>query len=74
MVVQSSNRSDSRETFKETPYVHKNPGCRGGKLLEDALREARAPSLQNPCRLLLGGADSRNITIERLQGQLAKLT
>ena len=52
----------------------KTPGRRGGKLLEDAQRAVKATSRQNPGQLLFGGADNRDITIERIQRQLAELT
>ncbi|GFZ09787.1 hypothetical protein Acr_21g0003860 [Actinidia rufa] len=48
MASHSSNRSDSRETRMETPHAPKTPGRRGGKLLEDAQRDAKATSGQNP--------------------------
>ena len=37
------------------------------ELLEDAQRAAKATSGQNPSQLLLGGVDSLDITIQRLQ-------
>ena len=72
MASQSSNYSDSQETRRETPYAPKTLGGRGAKLLDDAQRKARATSKQNPSRLLLRGADSRDIAIQRLKTQLAK--
>ena len=74
MASQSSNRFDNRETCRETPHVPKTPTHRGGKLLEDAQRAAMAIFGQNPGQLLPGGTNSRDITIERLQRQLAELT
>ncbi|GFZ14411.1 hypothetical protein Acr_24g0006010 [Actinidia rufa] len=74
MLSHSSNRSNSRETHKETPYAPKTPGHRGGKLLEDAQKTVGATSRQNPSRLLLRGEDSRDVIIEHLQRQLIKLT
>ncbi|GFS37695.1 hypothetical protein Acr_00g0053490 [Actinidia rufa] len=70
----SSNHTNSRETREEASHAPKTPWCRGGKLLEDAQRVAKATSGQKPGRLLPGGADSRDIIIERLQRQLAELT
>ncbi|GFS36490.1 hypothetical protein Acr_00g0046270 [Actinidia rufa] len=74
MVSHSSNRSDSRETRRETPHAPKIPGCKGGKLLADAQRAAGVTSGQNPGRLLPKGEDNRDIIIEFLQRQLGELT
>ena len=74
MVSQNSNHSGSHETPRETPHEPKTLGHRGGKLLEDAQRAARATSRCNPSRLLPRGVDSQDITIECLQRQLAELT
>ena len=74
MVAHNNNRSDSCKTHMETPHAPKTPGPRDGKLLEDVQRAAGAISRQNPSRLLPGEADSHDITIERLQRQLAELT
>ncbi|GFZ11459.1 hypothetical protein Acr_22g0008570 [Actinidia rufa] len=72
MASQSSNRFSSRETRRETLHAPKTLGGRRVKLLDDAQRTARATSRQNPCRFLLGGGDSWDMTIQRLQTQLGQ--
>ncbi|GFS34533.1 hypothetical protein Acr_00g0034510 [Actinidia rufa] len=74
MASHCNNRSDSRETRRETSHAPKIPGHRGGKLLEDGQRMVGAIFGQNPSQLLLGREDSCDITIELLQRQLAELT
>ncbi|GFS32725.1 hypothetical protein Acr_00g0024210 [Actinidia rufa] len=74
MASHCSNRSDSRETRRETPHAPKIPGHKGGKLLEDGQRVVGATFGQNPSQLLLGGENSCDITIKLLQRQLAELT
>ncbi|GFY94695.1 hypothetical protein Acr_10g0000800 [Actinidia rufa] len=49
------------------------PGDRGGKLLDDAQRAAKATSKQKPSRLPQEGRDDRDITIGRLQAQLTQM-
>ena len=73
MASQSSNCFDSQKTRRETPHVPKIPRRKGGKLLDDAQRGAKATSRQNPGRLLPRGVDSRDITIQHLQTQLAEM-
>ncbi|GFS35799.1 hypothetical protein Acr_00g0042110 [Actinidia rufa] len=63
----------SRETRRETTHAPKTPGGRRAKLLGDAQRMSRATSRQNPGRLLPGRVDSRDITMQCLQTQLAKM-
>ena len=60
MASQSSNHSGSRETRRETLHAPKTPGRRGGKLLDDAQKGAKATSGQNLGWLLLGGEDNRD--------------
>ena len=74
MASHSSNCSGSHEARRETPYALKTLGRRGGKLLDDAQRVAKATSGQNSSSSLPGGADSRDIIIKCLQIQLAKMT
>ena len=72
MASQSSNRSGSWETRRET-HAHKTTRDKGAKLLDDAQRTVRATSRQNLGRLLPERAYSRKITIQRLHTQLAKM-
>ncbi|GFY95352.1 hypothetical protein Acr_10g0007370 [Actinidia rufa] len=72
-VLETWTKDDSQRDFhgmsgdkREAPHTPKIPVHRGGKLLEDAQRVAKATSRQNPGRLLPEGLDSRDITIERL--------
>ncbi|GFY80986.1 hypothetical protein Acr_01g0007950 [Actinidia rufa] len=50
MASRSSNHSGSHEPHRETPYAFKTLGRRGGKLLDDAQRAAKATSGQNSMR------------------------
>ena len=73
MTSEDENCSGSRHTRGEPPHVPRTPGDRGGKLLADAQRTAKATSKQRPGRLPPGGRDERDITIGRLQAQLTQM-
>ena len=73
MALQSSYRFGSLKTLRETTHTPKTLGHRGSKLLDDAQRVAKATSGQNLGRLLPRRADSQDISIQRLQTQLAKM-
>ena len=73
MISEDENCSGSRRTRGEPPHVPRTPGDRGGKLLADAQRAAKATSKQRPGRLSPGEKDDRDITIGRLQTQLAQM-
>ena len=66
--------SRSHSTRGEPPHVPRTLGDRGTKLLANAKRTASAASKQKPVRLLPKGEDCRDITIKRLQAQLATVT
>ncbi|GFY97772.1 hypothetical protein Acr_12g0003130 [Actinidia rufa] len=57
-----------RRTRGEPPHVPRTPGDRGGKLLADAQRAAKATSKQRPGRLPPGGRDDRDSSRARLEG------
>ena len=46
---------------------------KGAKILVNTQRTAKATSKQRPSRLLPKGGDNRDITIKRLQTQIAKM-
>ncbi|GFZ21626.1 hypothetical protein Acr_29g0007880 [Actinidia rufa] len=73
MASRDDNCSASRHTRGEPPHVPRTPGDRGGKLLADTQRAAKATSKQRPGWLLPEGRDDRDITIGRLQAQLTEM-
>ncbi|GFZ15618.1 hypothetical protein Acr_25g0000270 [Actinidia rufa] len=73
MTFEGENCSSSRRTWGEPPHVTRTPGDRGGKLLVDAQRTAKATSKQKPGRLSPSGRDDRDVTIGRLQAQLTQM-
>ncbi|PSS21414.1 Mediator of RNA polymerase II transcription subunit 13-like [Actinidia chinensis var. chinensis] len=73
MTSEGENCSGSRQTRGKPPHVPRTPGDRGGKLLADAQRAAKATSKQRLGRLSPGERDDRDITIGRLQAQLTKM-
>ncbi|GFZ09869.1 hypothetical protein Acr_21g0004680 [Actinidia rufa] len=73
MTSEGENCSGSRRTRGEPPHVPRTPGDRGGKLLADAQRAAKATSKQKPSRLSPGARDDRDVTIGRLQAQLTQM-
>ena len=73
MALQSNNRSGSQEARREPPHAPRTLGDRGAKLLVDVQRMAKATSRQKPDPLLPEGGDSQDITIKRLQTQLAEM-
>ena len=74
MASQDDNCSTSRQTRGEPPHAPRTPRDREAKLLDDAQRMAKATSKQRPGWLLPEGVDSCDITIKRLQNQLAEMT
>ncbi|GFS30539.1 hypothetical protein Acr_00g0012510 [Actinidia rufa] len=62
-----------RQTRGEPPHVPRTLGDRGGKLLVDAQRAAKATSKQRQGRLPPGGRDDQDVTIGRLQAQLTQM-
>ncbi|GFY88833.1 hypothetical protein Acr_06g0007730 [Actinidia rufa] len=73
MASQNDNRFGICQTREKAPHVPKTLGDRGAKLLADAQMMAKATSKQRPSRLLSEGEDDWDITIKRLQAQLAKM-
>ncbi|XP_057510747.1 uncharacterized protein LOC130793111 [Actinidia eriantha] len=73
MASEDENCSESWRTRGEPPHVPRTPGDRGGKLLDDAQRTAKATSKQRLGRLPPGGRDDRDVAIERLQTQLTQM-
>ncbi|GFY82876.1 hypothetical protein Acr_02g0011160 [Actinidia rufa] len=73
MTSEGENCSGSRRTRGEPPHVPRTPGDRGGKLLADAQRVAKATSKQKPGRLSPSARDDRDVTIGRLQAQLTQM-
>ncbi|GFZ12774.1 hypothetical protein Acr_23g0011590 [Actinidia rufa] len=60
MTSEGENCSGSRRTRGEPPHVPRTPRDRGGKLLADAQRVAKATSKQKPSRLSPGARDDRD--------------
>ena len=73
MASQDDNSSVSCQTRGKPPHVPKMLGDRGGKLLADAQRVAKATSKQRSGQLSPEGEDDQDITIERLQAQLMEM-
>ena len=73
MASQDDNCSTSRQTRGEPPHAPKTPEDKGAKLLANAQRTAKASSKQRLGRLLLESEDNQDITIKRLQAQLATM-
>ncbi|GFZ02352.1 hypothetical protein Acr_15g0009600 [Actinidia rufa] len=73
MTSEGENCSGSRRTRGEPLHVPRTPGDRGGKLLADAQRTAKATSKQKPGRLSPSARDDRDVTIGRLQAQLTQM-
>ncbi|GFY88776.1 hypothetical protein Acr_06g0007160 [Actinidia rufa] len=73
MTFEEENCFGSRQTRGEPPHVPRTPGDRGGKLLADAQRAAKATSKQRQGWLPSGGKDDWDITIGRLQTQLTQM-
>ena len=74
MASQSRNHPGSQETHREHPHAPRTPKNRRAKLLVDAQKADEVASRKKLGRLLPKGEDIRDITIKRLQNQLAKMT
>ena len=73
MASRSNIHFGSQETHMEPPCAPKTPRDRGTKLIDDAQRATGVASRKNPSWSLPRGGDSRDITIQHLQTQLAKM-
>ncbi|GFZ08576.1 hypothetical protein Acr_20g0003840 [Actinidia rufa] len=73
MTSEDENCSGSRQTRGEPPHVSRTLGDRGGKLLADAQRAAKATSKQRQGQLPPEGRDDRDVIIGRLQAQLMQM-
>ncbi|GFZ16889.1 myosin heavy chain-like protein [Actinidia rufa] len=79
VVCQVTRQLARQGTHKAVPYkfslyfYKRTLGGRGAKLLDDAQRTHRATSRQNSGRLPPEGGESQDITVERLQTQLAEM-
>ena len=73
MTSEGENCSGNRRTRGEPLHVPRTPGDRGGKLLADTQRAAKATSKQKPGRLSPDARDDRDVTIGRLQAQLTQM-
>ncbi|GFS46047.1 ovate family protein 13 [Actinidia rufa] len=73
MALQDDNYSISRQTRGEPPHVPRTHGNKGAKLLADAQRTTKTTSKQRSGQLLPEGDDIQDITIKRLQAQLAEM-
>ncbi|GFY95487.1 hypothetical protein Acr_10g0008720 [Actinidia rufa] len=70
MASEDEECSASRHTQGEPPHVARTPRDKGGKLLADAQRVAKATSKERPGRVPPKGRDDWDITIGQLQAQL----